>query len=73
MYPNLEAELARKNIKRSDLAAFLNCTVGTISEKMTGKSDFSFSAAKKIKAWLGVDVPLEILFDDREPSAAQTG
>ena len=62
MYPNLEAELKRKNIKRADLAKFLECTIGTISEKMQGKSDFSFSAAKKIKALLGVVMPLEDLF-----------
>ena len=71
MYPNLEAELKRKNIKRADLANFLECTIGTISEKMQGKSDFSLSAAKKIKHWLGVDMPLEDLFavSDNAPPA----
>lgn len=68
MYPNLEAELKRKNIRRADLARFLACTIATVSEKMQGKSDFSLTAAKKIKAWLNVDMPLEILFDDDKPS-----
>ena len=56
MFPNLEAELKRKNIKRADLAQLLNCSVGTISEKMTGGSAFSFDAAVKIKKFIGVDI-----------------
>lgn len=62
MYPNLEAELKRKNVKRADIAELLECTVGTVSEKMTGNSGFTLSAAIKIKNFLGVDIPLEILF-----------
>lgn len=62
MYPNLEAELKRKNIKRSDLANFLGISLSTMSEKMQGNSDFTFAAAKKIKDFLRVDIPLEVLF-----------
>lgn len=68
MYPNLEAELKRKNLKRADLANFLDCSIGTIVDKMQGKSDFSFSAAAKIKRWLGVDMPLEDLFATLDPA-----
>ena len=49
MYPNLEAELKRRNIKRADLAEPFGCAITTISEKMQGNSDFSVKAAKKIK------------------------
>lgn len=62
MYPNLEAELKRKSIRRTDIAEFLGCSISKITDKMTGDSDFSFSDAKKIKKWLGVDMPLEKLF-----------
>ena len=71
MYPNLEAELKRKNVKRTDIAKLLGYSVGTISEKMTGASGFSFADAKKIKAFLAVDLPLEELFaDDDTPCVA---
>lgn len=70
MYPNLEAELKRRNIKRADLAAHLGCAITTISEKMQGNSDFSVKAAKKIKELLGGGLTLEYLFAcDDEPSA----
>ena len=71
MYPNLEAELKRKNVKRTDLAKLLGCSVGTISEKMTGGSSFSFDAAVKIKQFIGVDIELEELFaKDGTPDTA---
>lgn len=70
MYPNLEAELKRKNIKRSDLAQLLGHNIGTISGKMNGDSDFTFGAAIKIKKFLGVDMPLEDLFMWTEPTPA---
>ena len=62
MYPNLEAELKRRNIKRTTLADYLGISISTMSEKMQGNSDFSLGVAKKIKDFLGVDIPLEILF-----------
>lgn len=61
-YPNLEAELKRKNIRRIDLAKALGLALSTISDKLTGKSDISLSLAKKIKDFLRVDTPLEVLF-----------
>ena len=48
-YPNLEAELKRKNIRRIDLAKALGLALSTISDKLTGKSDISLALAKKIK------------------------
>lgn len=61
-YPNLEAELKRKNIRRVDLAKAMNLAISTMSDKLTGKSDISLSLAKKIKEFLKIDTPLEILF-----------
>ena len=70
MYPNLEAELKRKNIKRTDIANHLGISVSTVSEKMQGNSDFTFGATVKIKQMLGVNIPLEELFaTDDEPAA----
>ena len=61
-YPNLEAELKRKNIRRVDLAKAMNLALSTMSEKLTGKSDISLSLAREIKNYLKVDTPLEVLF-----------
>lgn len=72
MYPNLEAELKRRNLKRSDLAKCIGCTPSTVSLKMLNKGDFTFSEIMKIKKWLGVNMPLEELFasnDDDQKTA----
>lgn len=70
MYPNLEAELKRRNIKRAALAEVLGCAISTITAKMQHASEFTFDEAKKIKAFLGVDIPLEILFSDKPDAPA---
>ena len=64
MYPNLEAELKRKKIRRIDLANELGLALSTVSEKLTGKSEISLSLAKKIKRILNVSMPLEVLFEE---------
>lgn len=68
-YPNLEAELKRKNIRRVDLAKAMNLALSTMSEKLTGKSDISLSLAREIKTYLKVDTPLEVLFATSEEVA----
>ena len=72
MYPNLEAELKRRNIKRIDLAKHLGIGISAISDKMQHKSDFSLSAAIAIKKFLGVDFPLEYLFDKVDEDSLPT-
>ena len=68
-YPNLEAELKRKNIRRVDLAKAMNLALSTMSEKLTGKSDISLSLARELKNYLKVDTPLEVLFATSEEVA----
>lgn len=60
-YNNLEAELKRKAITREILAKELNCSLSTVSQKMTGKYDFTLSEALKIKDLLNCSI--EYLFD----------
>lgn len=64
MFPNLEAERARRNITLADLGEALGVTVGTISLKLNGKYPITFDEAVKIKARIGCDVPLEVLFSE---------
>ena len=51
MYPNLEAELKRRNIKRIDLAKHLGIGISAISDKMQHKSDFSLSVSVSTSHW----------------------
>lgn len=63
MFCNLEAELARRGLSKKELALCLGCTPSTLSMKLNGKSPISLYEAAKIKAILGTDIPLEILFE----------
>jgi transcriptional regulator with XRE-family HTH domain len=62
MFNNLEAELKRKKIRREDLAKEMNLTIGTVSQKLNGKTPITLAEANLIKRVLGVEMPLEVLF-----------
>ena len=62
MYPNLEAELKRRRLRRIDIASNLGIAMSTVSEKMQGRSEVTLGMASKIKNILNVDMPLEVLF-----------
>lgn len=62
MYPNLRAEMARKNITGYELAEKIGITNGTFSTKYNGKSDFTLNEAFKIKSVLETDLNVEVLF-----------
>lgn len=64
MYPNVKAEMARKNIILEDLAKELGRTVGTVCNKLNGEQPLLFSEAKVIKKVLHTDMPLEELFEE---------
>lgn len=64
MYPNLEAELKRRGVKRIDLAQHLNMALSTLADKMQGKSTFSVQNAVDIKKFLKLKMPLEELFEE---------
>lgn len=66
MYYNLEAELARKHITKTELAKQLGITLGTLSLKLNGKATLLLPEAKKIKEILNISMPLEELFDYSE-------
>ena len=63
MYPNLRGEMAKNRVTGNDLAAVLNIRPATFSDKMNGKSDFTFSEAVLIKSYLGTSLSLEELFE----------
>lgn len=62
MYPNLRAEMARRNITGYELAEKIGITNGTFSLKFNGKSEFTLDEALKIKNVLESDLSIEVLF-----------
>ena len=62
-YPNLCAEIARRGLKRSDVGKALQITRVAFSNKINGRTPFTLKEAVTIKAFLNVDVPLEVLFE----------
>lgn len=66
MYPNVEAELARARMTKRMLSKQMGITQGTLSLKLSGKSDLTFPEAIKIKRLLRVDIPIEELFKEEK-------
>ena len=72
MYPNVEAEMARARMTRTKMARQMGITLGTLSLKLSGNSDFTFPEAIKIKKLLKVDIPIEELFEEVKEEDAWT-
>lgn len=62
MYPNLEAEMARKKLTRGQLAEMLNMTPTTLGNKLNGKVDISLPECIAIKNILHLSVTVDELF-----------
>lgn len=67
MFRNLEAELVRRNLSRSDLALAIGKSYGTVSQKMCGRIPFTLNEARKIKEVFFPDCNIEYLFSEEEP------
>ncbi len=63
MYSNVKAELARRNMTVVDLAKLTGIRYQTLNDKLNGKFKLTLDEAKKIKEALGVDIPIEDLFE----------
>lgn len=62
MYHNLEAEIARNEIKRKDVAEALGISEKTLYNKIHGESEFSISECLTIKDMFFPELELEQLF-----------
>lgn len=62
VYPNIKAEMARKNLTVEGLSLVSGIKFSTLSAKLNGKRDLTYPEAVKIKQALNVDIPLETLF-----------
>lgn len=68
MFNNLNAEIARRNLKTSDIAKLLGVSVKTAANKLAGRTEFTLSEVKKI-ASLFPNVSIAYLFDESTESA----
>jgi len=62
MFPNLVAEMARKGLKRKDLAPLFKGRNATVSDKLNGKSPFLLDEAYRIQSTFFPDCTLDYLF-----------
>ena len=62
MFPNLRAEMARKNVTVDMLASKLKRTKGTVSQKLNGKSPINLDEAEAIRDYLEPAMTIDELF-----------
>jgi hypothetical protein len=68
-YENLVALIERRGIRKSALAQSIGITSRALSNKLTGKSDFTWSQVCEIQSRFFPDVPREVLFKDDDKPA----
>lgn len=64
MYPNVRAEMARKNLTILALSEKTGIRYQTLTAKLKGDSELTLSDCRKIKSALETELPLEMLFDE---------
>ena len=62
MYPNLRADLARKDMSIPQLAELTGIKTTTLYDKYNGRSAFSLDEAVLIRDALGLDMSIDELF-----------
>lgn len=65
MYPNLRAEMARRNLTVEKMAELCGVNYSAFSQILNGKRQLTWKMALRIKGILGVDIPLEVLFAEK--------
>ena len=69
MFPNLRAEMARKNIKPINISSALNITYDSAINKLNLKSDFTRAEIFKIRDTFFPNLTLDYLFEIEEHTA----
>lgn len=70
MHPNLNAELARRNLKVDDVQRAIGRSAKTTRAKMSGKSAFTLPEAIKLRDELLPGLSLEYLYGAAERNSA---
>lgn len=66
MYPNLKAEMARRQVTANQLAQLLEVRPATVSDKMNGRYRFYYEEVLAIKRHFFPDLSIEYLFHREE-------
>lgn len=66
MYPNLDAEMARKKITRAALANLIHMTASTLSMKLNGKATLTLLECIKIRDAVDESLEIDYLFASEE-------
>lgn len=66
MYPNLNAELARRNITSHQLSAITGINYNTLRMKLRGATVITLPEAKKIRSAIDSSLSLDVLFEERQ-------
>lgn len=66
MFPNLDAEMARRKITRAMLAEKINKTATTLSLKLNGKAPLTLTECVEIKNAVNPDSTVDYLFAPEE-------
>lgn len=61
---NLQSEMKRNGISNSDIKNLLKCSDRTVTNKLTGETDFTIPEALKIHKTFFPELRLEYLFSD---------
>lgn len=62
-YPNLVAEVAKRGIKHNTVATALGISSRTLSNKIYGRTEFTWSEARMLKNDILPDCEYEYLFN----------
>lgn len=65
MYPNLKAEMARRNITVQELSHRTGIPYTTLYPKLRGERPIKISDAEKIREAVGADLVLDVLFSKK--------
>ena len=63
MYKNIEAEIARNDLTRKEIAETLGLSISTVSLNLNGKASITLNEAIKLKKLLKTNMPSEELFN----------
>ena len=66
MYPNLDAEMARKKFNTDDIAQVIGKDPRTVRSKLSGKTNWLYIETKTIKDKLFPKLDIEYLFKTEE-------
>ncbi|GED68985.1 hypothetical protein BRE01_26870 [Brevibacillus reuszeri] len=70
MFPNIRAEMARNRLTASAMAEKLELNERTLGNKLSGKTEFTWSEVNRIRSIFFPSCSLDYLFEQEKQSTA---